>query len=371
VHYIEAYLVKAMASTDSAVQEPMTYNDAKQGQESIQWMQAVKEELDTLFKAGSYELVDLPQGHKALGVKWVFKLKFRADGTPEHYKARLVVNQGYAQVFGRGHFDTYAPVLCYESLRLLLGLAVLLDLDIHQMDIDSAFLQANLEEQVFVHQPEGFVSLEHPYKVWKLIKGLYGLKQAPLAWNKVIDGYLRDNGFISLEADPCVCWDEEKLAAIGLYVDDCIIITHPDLLERTKKVLSSSFPTKDLKETTSVLGIEIIWDRQAGTLELRQSGHIGALLKRKNMVDCKPVLTPMVPGLQLNLLDTTTPNCHMYPYREVVGSLLYISCATSWDIAYAVAYLSKFMKEWDETHWHAAKHLLHYLKGTRGYTIQL
>jgi len=78
----------------------------------------------------------------------------------------------------------------------------------------------------------------------------------------VIDGHLRDNGFIPLEADPCVhvCWDEEKLAAIGLYVDDCIIITHPDLLERTKKVLSSCFPTKDLKETTSVLGIEIIWD---------------------------------------------------------------------------------------------------------------
>jgi len=99
VHYIEAYLVKAMASTDSAIQEPMAYNEVKQGQESIQWMQAVKEEMDTLFKAGAYELVDLPQGHKALGVKWVFKLKFRADGTPERYKARLVV-KGYAQVLG-------------------------------------------------------------------------------------------------------------------------------------------------------------------------------------------------------------------------------------------------------------------------------
>jgi len=108
-----------------------------------------------VFKVGSYELVDLPQGHKALVVKWVFKLKFRADGTPERYKARLVV-KGYAQVFGRDYFDTYAPVLCYESLRPLLGLAVLLDLDIHQMDIDSAFLQANFEEQVYVHQPEGF-----------------------------------------------------------------------------------------------------------------------------------------------------------------------------------------------------------------------
>jgi len=243
-------------------------------------------EMDALFKAGTYELVDLPQGHKALAVKWVFKLKFRADGTPERYKARLVV-KGYAQVFGRDYFDTYAPALCYESLHLLLGLAVLLDLDIHQMDIDSAFLQANLEEQLYVHQAEGFVSPEHPHKVWKLIKSLYGLKQAPLAWKKVIDGHLCDNGFISLEADPCVyvCWDEEKLAAIGLYVDDCIIITHPDLLERTNEVLSSRFPTKDLKETTSVLGIEIIWDRQVGTLELRQSDHIGALIKRTNMVD--------------------------------------------------------------------------------------
>jgi len=77
----------------------------------------------------------------------------------------------------------------------------------------------------------------------------------------------------------------------------------------------------------------------------------------------------MVPGLQLKLLDTTASNCHIYPYRQVVGSLLYISCATRWDIANAVAYLSKFMKGWDETHWHAAKHLLCYLKGTRGYII--
>jgi len=110
---------------------------------------------------------------------------------------------------------------------------------------------------------------------------VYGFKKHPL------EGHLCDNGFISLEADPYVYvhWDEEKLAAIGLYVDDCIIITHPDLLEITKKVLSSCFPTKDIKETASVLGIEIIQDRQAGTLELRQSGHIGALLKRTNMVD--------------------------------------------------------------------------------------
>jgi len=98
-------------------------------------MQAVKEEMGALFKAGTYEIVDLPQGHKALGVKWVFKLKFRADGRPECYKAKLAV-KGYAQVFGRDYFDTHAPVLHYESLRLLLGLAVLLDLDIHQMDID-------------------------------------------------------------------------------------------------------------------------------------------------------------------------------------------------------------------------------------------
>jgi len=212
-----------------------------------------------------------------------------------------------------------------------LGLAVLLDLDIHQMDIDSAFLQANLEEQVYVHQPEGFVSLEHPYKVWKLIKSLYGLKQAPLAWNKVIDGHLHDNGFISLEADPCVYMSAGMRKNLQLLV--FMLMTVSSLLTQIfwraqKKVLSSRFPTKDLKETTSVLGIEIIRDRQAGTLELRQSGHIGALLKRTNMVDCKPVLTPMVPGLQLKLLDATAPNCHMYPSLQASCwiSSLYFMC---------------------------------------------
>jgi len=132
-----------MASTDSAVQEPMTYNEAKKGQESIQWIQAVKEEMDALFKAGTYELEDLPQGHMALGVKWVFKLKFHTDGT--RMLQSKTCCQGICPSFWEGHICT-SPV--HEILCLLLGLAVLLDLDTHQMDLDSAFLQANLEEQV-------------------------------------------------------------------------------------------------------------------------------------------------------------------------------------------------------------------------------
>jgi hypothetical protein len=159
------------------------------------------------------------------------------------------------------------------------------------------------------------------------------------------------------------------VAIIGLYVDDCLILTHAELLNGTKEVLSSRFPVKDLREPTSILGIEILRDRAWGILELRQSGHIATVLAKATLSDCKPVNTPMTPGLHLEKVNETLSDCKDLPYQQVVGSLLYIACATRWDIAYAVGYLCRFVNAFNEMHWKAVKHLLRYLLGSRHWTI--
>jgi transposase InsO family protein len=363
-------LIEAMVAIGESTITPDSYQEALNSPDAMHWLKAASEEHESLKKTNTFRLVELPIGRKALGSKLIFKLKTRADGTPERYKARIVV-QGFSQREGIDFTETYAPVVRYESLRFLLALAVLLDLEIHQMDVDSAFLQADLDDEVYVRQPEGFVDPDNPGKVWRLLKSLYGLKQAPMVWNQTIDAHLKENGLQPMDADPCVYirWQEGRVAIIALYVDDIVVITHSNLLEETKGILSQRFPTKDMGEPTSILGMEIIRDRANGTLELRQSGHIASILSRANMTYCKPISTPMEANLHLETLSATPDECRDIPYRSIVGALLYVACATRWDIAYNVAYLCRFLNAYNETHWTAVKHLLRYLKGTRHHTI--
>lgn len=150
------------------------------------WLKAILEEHNTLKQTLTYKLVDLPISHKARRAKPIFKLKVKANGSPECFKACVVV-QGYAQKEGVDFFETYTPVLHYKTLQFLLTLAIPLNLDIHQMDVNSAFRQAGLKEEVYMHQPEGLINPDHPHKVWHLLKSLYGLKQAPMVWNKTIN----------------------------------------------------------------------------------------------------------------------------------------------------------------------------------------
>ncbi len=148
--------------------------------------------------------------------------------------------KGFSQLYSINYNETFAPVVHLENLHLLLALATALDLEIHQMDVDSVFLHAHLIEEIYVTQPEGFISSEHPHHVCCLLKSLYGLKQAPYMWNKAIDAHLLSNGFVPTDADPCIyihC-KGQQVAIISLYVDDCTILASCELLTFAKKVLS-------------------------------------------------------------------------------------------------------------------------------------
>lgn len=164
-------------------QEPRNFGEA---QELEEWIKACEEEIQSIVKNGTWELVDLPRGAKAIGLKWVFKLKRNADGSINKYKARLVA-KGYVQEYGVDFDEVFAPVSRMETIRLLISLAATRGWEIHHLDVKTAFLHGELKETVYVTQPEGFIVNGSEAKVYKLKKALYGLRQVPRAWNNKLN----------------------------------------------------------------------------------------------------------------------------------------------------------------------------------------
>jgi hypothetical protein len=155
--------------------DPKTYEEAIKSHDSAFWKEAINDEMDSIVGNNTWKLVDLPPGSKPIGCKWVFRKKIKTDGTVDKFKARLVA-KGFTQKQGLDYFDTYAPVARIATIRVLIALASVHNLVIHQMDVKTAFLNGELEEEVYMEQPEGFVVPGQEHKVCKLVKSLYGLK---------------------------------------------------------------------------------------------------------------------------------------------------------------------------------------------------
>jgi len=171
--------------------DPMTFEKAYK---ENRWKKAMKDESHSIIKNNTWELTTLPERHKAIGEKWIFKIKRNAEGEIEKHKARLVA-KGYKQQYRVDYEDVFALVARTEIVRLLISLVAQKRWEIFQMDVKSAFLNGNLEEEVYVEQPIGFVIKEEEEKVYKMKKAFYGLKQAPTAWNSIIYGYFSQKGF--------------------------------------------------------------------------------------------------------------------------------------------------------------------------------
>ncbi|GKA47797.1 ribonuclease H-like domain, reverse transcriptase, RNA-dependent DNA polymerase [Tanacetum coccineum] len=174
-----------------AEDEPKNYKEASSDQK---WIEAMKVELDSINKNNTWELTTLPKGHKAIGLKWVFKTKKDANGNIIKHKARLVA-KGYIQEHNIDFEEVFAPVARMETIRLLLAIAANNKWEVHHLDVKSAFLHGDLKEEVYVTQPEGFIKREDNGKVYRLIKALYGLRQAPRAWNIKLDNTLKSLDF--------------------------------------------------------------------------------------------------------------------------------------------------------------------------------
>ncbi|GJW41995.1 zinc finger, CCHC-type containing protein [Tanacetum coccineum] len=352
----------------SIEEDPRTYDEAMQSRDAAFWKEAIDDEIGSIMENNTWVLSDLPPGCKPLGCKWIFKRKMKVDGTIDKFKARLVI-QGFRQKEGIDYFDTYAPVARITTIRLLLALAAIHNLVIHQMDVKTAFLNGDLDEEVYMKQPEGFVMPGNEHKVCKLVKSLYGLKQAPKQWHQKFDEVVLSSGFHLNQSDKCVYskFDNSgKGVIICLYVDDMLIFgTDQNQVDKTKKFLSSRFSMKDMGEADIILGIKI--KRENKGIVITQSHYIEKILKKFNREDCSPVSTPMDPVEKLK--PNTGKPVDQLEYSRAIGCLMYAMTSTRPDIAYAVGRLSRFTSNPSRQHWKAITRVFKYLRGTKDYGL--
>ena len=364
----------AAETIDHTNVDPITYDDAISSSEAHQWRDAIKSELNSINDNNTWTIVPAPRDRRPIGCKWIFKRKLNTDGSISRYKARLVA-KGYAQIYGVDYDETYAPVAKFTSIRAILSIGASLDLEIHQMDVKTAFLNGDLIEDIYMDVPEGIDNVD-PGSVCKLNRTLYGLKQSPRMWNKKIDDYLINQGFTRLDTDHSIYIrrHQQSLNIIAIYVDDLILLT--DTIETMRKLkleLHNAFKMTDCGEIHHFLGLRVDRDRANRKLTLDQEHFVDQILNRFKMSDCNPVSTPLDPSvkLQRSAEAEADKSADETLFRQIIGSLMYLMIATRPDIAAAVSIISQFSTNPTQAHYQAAKRILRYLKETSKFKLHL
>ncbi|MCO5547345.1 hypothetical protein L7F22_000794 [Adiantum nelumboides] len=292
------------------------------------------EEMAALDVNETWELVPLPKGKKSIGCKWVYKVKHNANGSMSRYKARLVA---------KGWF-------------------------LNQVDVKNAFLHGDLQEEVYMEQPQGYESLKHPGYVCKLKKALYGLKQALRAWHARVVACLVSIGFHMADADHSlyVRKTENGIVIICIYVDDLIIGgDNEGEIMHVKSLLKKEFDMKDLGELRYFLGIEIIHTKEGIWLSQRQ--YALDMLSKYGMADCKPIFMPLDQNVKLRadegqVLEDVTM------YWQIVCSLIYLIISRP-DLSYSVGLESQFMQLPRKPHLDIVRRTLRYVSATLDYVL--
>ena len=353
-------------------EEPRSYDEAMRSKDAKKWNTGMDDEMCSLDKNKTWNLVDLPKGKKAIGCKWIYKYKPGIPGVEDpRYKSRLVA-KGYSQKEGIDYQEIFSPVVKHVSIRLMLSMVVDKDLELEQLDVKTAFLHGEIEEDIYMEQPQGYEVVGKKDKVCKLVKSLYGLKQAPRQWNKCFDQCMIKHGFNKSEFDLCVYYKklkEDEYIYLLLYVDNMLLVSKEVTeINKVKKMLSSEFDMKDLGPASRILGMDIERDRAGGVLRLSQSKYIKKVLQVFRMDKAHSVSTPLGAHFKLVAVkedDHSVGTEEEYPYSNAVESIMYAMIGTRPDLAFAVGVVSRFMSRPDSTHWSAVQWVLRYLVKTQ------
>ncbi len=337
--------------------EPQSWQEAMERPDAEKWRLAAEAEFQSLQRNDTWDLVKLPAGCKAVTSKWVFRLKRDAEGKITRYKARLVA-RGFTQRAGIDYQETFAPVVRFETVRVIIAAAAKRGLLLHQLDVETAFLNGTLQEEVYLEQPEGFV--EDTTLVCRLRKSLYGLKQSPRCWNQALHEFLLEKGYKQTQADTCVYTYKSNILAV--YVDDLLLVA-PDEQEiaRMKKGLMDRFKMKDLGPLHYLLGLRIVQD--VNGVHIDQKNYINCMVDRFGLKDANVTMTPADTNVQLKAEDGVSNKVDRTGYQKLVSSLLYAAVGSRPDIAQAVSYVCRYTSDPNEAHATAAKRILRYLKG--------
>ncbi len=317
-------------------QAPMSVSEALSSCDKQKWKEAMEREMKSLYLNDVWELMEPPEGRKIIGSKWIFRKKVDTSGTVSRYKARLVA-QGCSQKPGLDYEETFSPVVCFESIRSVISISVQKNLQLHQMDVTTAFLHGELAEEIYMKQPEGYIESGNEHLVCRLKKSIYGLKQAPRCWNHALDNCLKKMNLKQSLSDPCVYISSGLEFLVAVYVDDIILGGNNGLrIKEVKKELGKKFEMKDLGKLHHFLGVAVNQDQKTGSIWIGQASYIRKLLQKFEMSDCKPVKSPANPGVKLTSSGDGDYVCDEKIYRVLIGSLLFLSTRTRPDIAYAV-----------------------------------
>ena len=360
---------------------PKSMKEVYEHPDREKWLEAVECEIQSILKQNTTTPTYLPKNSKTLGTQWIFTVKHNEKNEIIRWKARLVV-LGNHQKEGRDYFETFSPTVHIKSIKFILAVAAQEDLEIKQIDFDTAFLNAEVKEDIYLRIPQGF---HHPHlkpgMVLKLNKALYGLKQAPREWWKELDGTLQSLGYHSSPLDECLYMKiiNGKRIYLTLYVDDTLAVYPKELEEvwlKDKQAISNKYSIKDMGDCQWILNMAIIRDREKKIITLSQKGYLDLILSthQMNQSTSKRVSTPFLyrdlsgipDGIEPIILDEEEQSS----YRSIVGELLYAANITRIDLSYIVSILARHVNKPYNYHMSAARRVLQYLNGRTDMKLQ-
>ena len=353
------------------VQNDFTYKEMLQQSDKIDFFRAMEKEVKDHEDRNHWSLVErstLPPGTKTIMAIWSFKRKRAPDGRVLKHKARLCCHGGMQQ-WGVNYWETYAPVVNWFSIRMMLALSIIHDLESRSIDFTLAFPQADLDIDVYMELPIGFQLARdnaHRKYVLKLNKNLYGLKQAAYNWFEWLKKGLESRGFVQSKIDPCVFYKNKSILLV--YVDDCIIFD-PKQSNIDEFIMSlhngvENFQLTDEGNIKDYLGVELVRHSKE-SYELHQPYLIQRILdvlditsehKTKPTPSVKPLLHRDLKGLERK---------HKWNYRQAVGMLGYLQGSSRPDIAMSVHQCARFNNNPMMSHERAIRRIGKYLLGTK------
>jgi Reverse transcriptase (RNA-dependent DNA polymerase) len=349
----------ALATLANASDNP-TFNEAMNGPDADGYWNAMETEIVTLEGKDSWDIVDRTPGMNVLDSTWAFKCKRYPDGMVRKLKARFCV-RGDKQIEGVDYFDTFAPVVQWATIRLLLMVSLMMNLSTRQVDYTAAFLHAPLDDEVYCEMPRGF---RQKGKVLKLKRSLYGLKQSPKNFFEHLKGRLEMLGFEQSISDPCL-FIHDKVILVS-YVDDCLLYSPKEeyiteMIVRLQQEAEMELQVEN--DVAGFLGVNI--DRSVeGCIILKQEGLIDRIVQALNLQGCTPKKTPAALGA-LPKDENGAPCNETFNYASVVGMLMYLAGHLRPDISFAVHQCARYTHFPKHLHEIALKHIGRYLMGTK------
>jgi len=351
---------------------PVTYREAMSGPDRVHWLAACKKEIDACEKQKVWTVMkrsDLPAGANVLRNRWVFRTKLKSTGELDKRKAR-VTPKGYMQKQGVDYNEVYAHTPGYKSLRVVFALMAKYDYETTQMDVAEAFLHADLEENVYMELPDGYLQ---EGCVVKLEKSLYGTKQAPRNWDRLIHQFILELGWSAAVSDRSLYHRRSRTGRLVLlyrFVDDFLGAYHEaDEAEfgETVKEMQQRFNIKLLPDSDMILGMVIRRDRVERTVTLTQGHYVQAALEKYGLAECRTAPTPEQQGAAQRDgdADPDEEEADRQRYMEITGTLMYAAHSARPDIAHAAHYLASHMQCPRARHMTAAHRVLRYLAGTK------